>query len=98
MSLWALLIYVTWIGRVGVGAEQCLPETALNRWLLGETIIGGLCNQLFGVYSIIPTARLLKADGVIIGPMHSRYDNFEIDYKVFVMLYAESYHVHFALA
>jgi len=55
-----------------------------NRWLLGETIIGGLCNQLFGVYSIIPTARYLNADGVVVGPMHSRFDNYEIDYKVVV--------------
>jgi len=65
----------------GSNGERCLPFTKNNRWLLGETIIGGLCNQLFGVYSVIPTARFLNADGVVVGPMHSRFDNYEIDYK-----------------
>ena len=27
-------------------------------------------------------ARLLHADGVVVGPMHSRFDNYEVDYKV----------------
>eukprot|EP01036_Dinobryon_divergens_P028025 gene28025-36907_t len=73
--------YVTCNERKKKSEGKCLPTTESNRWLLGETIIGGLCNQLFGVYSIIPMARLLHADGVVVGPMHSRFDNYEVDYK-----------------
>jgi hypothetical protein len=46
-------------------------EMLQRQWLLGETNPGGLCNQLFGIFSYIPFARLMKTN-LIIGPVYSR--------------------------
>jgi hypothetical protein len=46
-------------------------EMSQTQWLLGETNPGGLCNQLFGIFSYIPFARLMKTN-LIIGPVYSR--------------------------
>ena len=43
----------------------------LKPWLLSDTSPGGFCNQLFGVFSAIPVAKLLNAN-VIVGPIFSR--------------------------
>ena len=40
-------------------------------WLIGEHSPGGFCNQLFGIYSTIPLARLIGAN-LILGPIFSR--------------------------
>jgi hypothetical protein len=56
-------------------AENCrslIPIKMQQKpWLLGEYSPGGLCNQLFGVFSYVPFARLLKTN-LIIGPIYSR--------------------------
>jgi hypothetical protein len=60
-----------------------MPNVENNRWFIGEQTFGGLCNQLFGIYSYVPTARLLNAS-LIVGDMYSRTDfenTYEITYK-----------------
>jgi hypothetical protein len=46
-----------------------------SRWFLGQVSFGGLCNQLFGLYSQIPIAMLLNAS-LLLNSLYSR-NNFE---------------------
>ena len=39
----------------------CLPNENKNRWLLGDVTVGGFTNQLFGIFSMVPTALLLNS-------------------------------------
>ena len=39
----------------------CLPRENKNRWLLGDVAVGGFTNQLFGIFSMVPTALLLNS-------------------------------------
>ena len=50
----------------------CLPQEDRNRWLLGEMCVGGFSNQLFGIFSMVPTALLLNSS-LIFGEISSRH-------------------------
>lgn len=59
-----------------------------KQWLLGEYSPGGFCNQLFGIFSYIPFARLLNLTGLIIGPVYSR-KSFTVTFKEFLSDFIE---------
>jgi hypothetical protein len=55
--------------------KKCVPlaKTSTNIWLLGDSGSSGLCNQLFGVFSYIPVAKLFNASGLVVGELYSRH-------------------------
>ena len=59
---------------VTINAESigCLPQENHNRWFLGETCVGGFSNQLFAIYSMVPTAIALNAS-LIFGEIATRH-------------------------
>lgn len=51
--------------------DTLLDELLQNPWLIVRHNSGGFCNQLFGMYSSIPLARLIGTN-IILGPMRTR--------------------------
>jgi hypothetical protein len=93
-----LLHYATLISLFGtvstssifrVDSNECsaivTQELRKEKWLLADNMPGGFCNQLFGIYSYVPLARLLNL-GVILGPVYSR-KSFTVTYDEFLLNY-----------
>jgi hypothetical protein len=72
-----------------VDSNECsalvTQELRKEKWLLADNMPGGFCNQLFGIYSYVPLARLLNV-GVIVGPVYSR-KSFTVTYDEFLLNY-----------
>ena len=56
-------------------------EMTSKPWLISEHVPGGFCNQLFGVFSTAPIAKLIGAN-LILGPLFSRR-SFQTSYEDF---------------
>eukprot|EP01038_Epipyxis_sp_PR26KG_P005029 gene5029-7018_t len=61
---------------------NCMPHSFQNRWYWGEIGTSGLCNMLFGVYSLIPMARLLNSS-LIVAYLYSR-KSYEVTYMDYI--------------
>ena len=72
-----------------VDSNECSASVTQDllqkKWLLADNMPGGFCNQLFGMYSYVPLARLLNVS-VIVGPVYSR-KSFTMTYDEFLLNY-----------
>jgi hypothetical protein len=70
----ALAVVLMWSHSVG-SSNDChelpFPQNAVSRWVVAENAMNGLCNQMFGIYSYIPVARLWNAS-IVVGNVYSR--------------------------
>ena len=91
-----LLYYATLVSLFGtmstssifrVDSNECsalvTQDLLKEKWLLADIMPSGFCNQLFGIYSYVPLARLLNV-GVIVGPVFSR-KSFTMTYDEFLL-------------
>lgn len=57
------------------------PYNTVQRWLIAENAMNGLCNQMFGIYSYIPVAMLWNTS-LVIGDVYSR-PSFDVEMAKF---------------
>ena len=93
-----LIYFATLISLFGTGSTSSIFRVDTNecsalvtkdlleeKWLLADNMPGGFCNQLFGIYSYVPLARLLNVS-VIVGPVFSR-KSFTVTWEEFLVDY-----------